>query len=522
MGEDGEQKQGLGKQMVEQAKQTAINTGKNAVKKGVKKALGAIGKAIGHAIRAGLQAIVHFLAVTAPYWAPVLGIFLLCVLAVFLILDLFNSGNNQSQNGFTNVTGSSYSIWGCNLTRQEFIDACQNYTGSLYNDLATESGEGTIYDVCAEHNINPCWIFGSAMIESANGDQTSGAYNYWGYACYNGSSSGRDFSSLSDAVEEACQWLLRRADSSTSQYQTALSTAQTYAQYNSNLAGDPRDNLYALYCNYAYLGDKHLCDNWGSSYDEYSEIINYCRRNGSDWGDGGRIHCYVMYEKGWISTDMYATKCGDNHPYASTDITTQEKADYAQYTVDKRVNAAENVFGEGCLGTTSSVIGEEGTVYYQQDYSDVSYGSGTISSCGCGPTSFAMVASDYTGTTITPKDAVDWCGNDYYAYGVGTSWSYFSAAANHFDLPGFVMEVTRIDTAVSELKEGNLVISSQAPGLFTDTNHFILLSSIDSNDRIRVRDPNKRNAIDKEYKDRLFTKEEIDENAKRYWVFKRN
>ena len=522
MGEDEEQKQGLGEQLAEQAKQTAINTGKNVAKKGAKKALGAVGKAIGHAIRAGLHAIAHFLAITAPYWAPVLAIFLLCVLAVFLIFNLFDTGNNESQNGFTDVTGSGYSIWGCNLTRQEFIDACQNYTGSLYNDLATESGEGTIYDVCAKHNINPCWIFGSAMIESANGSKTSGSYNYWGYACYNGSSSGKSFSTLSAAVEEACQWLLKRADSSTSQYKTALETATNYAQYNGNLAGDPKDNLYALYCNYAYIGNEHFCNNWGSSYDEYGEIINYCKSNGSTWGKGGRIYCYVMYEQGWITTGMYDSKCGDNHPYASTATTMQERADYAQYTVDTRVKAAEKVFGEGCIGTTSSVAGEEGTIYYQQDYANVTYGSGSISSCGCGPTSFAMVASDYTGTKITPKDAVDWCGNSYYVDGKGTSWSYFSAAASHFDLPGTVQQTTSIDTVVSELKKGNLVISSQSKGLFTNGGHFILLSSVDSNDGIKVRDPNKNNAIMKGYKDRVFTKSEIDEAAKQYWIFERN
>ena len=55
--------------------------------------------------------------------------------------------------------------------------------------------------------------------------------------------------------------------------------------------------------------------------------------------------------------------------------------------------------------------------YLQTDYANVPYGSSNIAACGCGPTSFAMVASYLTGTTITPADAVAWCGNSYYVWG---------------------------------------------------------------------------------------------------------
>ncbi len=55
--------------------------------------------------------------------------------------------------------------------------------------------------------------------------------------------------------------------------------------------------------------------------------------------------------------------------------------------------------------------------YYQNDYADVPYGSGSLATCGCGPTAFAMVATRYSGTTITPKDAIAWCGNSYYVSG---------------------------------------------------------------------------------------------------------
>lgn len=160
-----------------------------------------------------------------------------------------------------------------------------------------------------------------------------------------------------------------------------------------------------------------------------------------------------------------------------------------------------------------------GTVYYQQDYAGVSYGDSDIAACGCGPTCFAMVASDYLGTQITPADAVAWCGNRYYVYGSGTSWAYFSAAASHFGLT-VVNLGNDINAAVSELQQGNLVISSQSRGIFTQGGHFILLSSLEGGN-IRVRDPNKYNAINKGYKDRLFSPSEISASGKNYWSFKR-
>ena len=165
---------------------------------------------------------------------------------------------------------------------------------------------------------------------------------------------------------------------------------------------------------------------------------------------------------------------------------------------------------------------ENGTVYYQGDYSQP-YGDGTIADSGCGPTCFAMVASDYLGRQVTPVDAISWCGNAYYVPGAGTSWAYFAAAASHFNLPCTVVDLgNNINAAVDQLRNGNLVISSQGPGIFTSGGHFILLSSVDSSGGIKVRDPNKNNAVNKGYADRTFTASEINASGKNYWAFVKN
>ena len=139
-------------------------------------------------------------------------------------------------------------------------------------------------------------------------------------------------------------------------------------------------------------------------------------------------------------------------------------------------------------GGTYPANGMQIPLYIQTEYSHIPYGTGSIADCGCGPTSFAMVASYLTGSTITPIDAVAWCGNAYYAPGQGTYWSYFQAAADHFGC-GSVTVTTDADAVLKALSEGRPVISSQSVGLFTSGGHFIVLRGITSGGKVLVNDP---------------------------------
>lgn len=121
--------------------------------------------------------------------------------------------------------------------------------------------------------------------------------------------------------------------------------------------------------------------------------------------------------------------------------------------------------------------------YLQTDYGNIPYGGGSIASSGCGPTSFAMIASYLTDTTITPADAVAWCGNSYYMPGVGTYWSYFQAAANHFGC-GSVTQTSDANQVLQALSEGHPVISSQRAGLFTSGGHFIVLRGVTADSKV--------------------------------------
>lgn len=155
--------------------------------------------------------------------------------------------------------------------------------------------------------------------------------------------------------------------------------------------------------------------------------------------------------------------------------------------------------------------------YLQTDYGNIPYGGGSIASSGCGPTSFAMIASYLTDTTITPADAVSWCGNSYYMPGVGTYWSYFQAAANHFGC-GSVTQTSDANQVLQALSEGHPVISSQRAGLFTSGGHFIVLRGVTADSKVLVNDPNDNSC--KNYINREFDMmSEVHATSNAYWIF---
>ena len=155
--------------------------------------------------------------------------------------------------------------------------------------------------------------------------------------------------------------------------------------------------------------------------------------------------------------------------------------------------------------------------YLQTDYGNIPYGGGSIASSGCGPTSFAMIASYLTDTTITPADTVAWCGNSYYMPGVGTYWSYFQAAANHFGC-GSVTQTSDANQVLKALSEGHPVISSQRAGLFTSGGHFIVLRGVTADSKVLVNDPNDNSS--KNYINREFDMmSEVHATSNAYWIF---
>lgn len=230
---------------------------------------------------------------------------------------------------------------------------------------------------------------------------------------------------------------------------------------------------------------------------------------------------FVDYCKGEYSEDKaleYAkTKSGNKERTDANEIQQKGKWDFKDQKYPPKVLQFYHVLGSsGGIGTYPA-NGMKIPHYLQTDYANVPYGSSNIAACGCGPTSFAMVASYLTGTTITPADAVAWCGNSYYVWGAGTSWSYFEAAAKHFGC-GAVRESYDANEVLKALSEGHPVISSQHAGLFTRGGHFIVLRGVENGNKVLVNDPNDSEA--KNYINRSFDMaSEVDITSDAYFIF---
>jgi len=117
------------------------------------------------------------------------------------------------------------------------------------------------------------------------------------------------------------------------------------------------------------------------------------------------------------------------------------------------------------------------------------YGSDFIAINGCGPTSLAMVAGGLTGNKdINPKVVAEFSDdNGYLVDGVGSSWTLMTEGANHFGLKSKELPLTE-DAIISTLKKGQPIIASMGPGTFTSGGHYLVLTGVDSNNKIIIND----------------------------------
>ena len=130
--------------------------------------------------------------------------------------------------------------------------------------------------------------------------------------------------------------------------------------------------------------------------------------------------------------------------------------------------------------------------YYQGDYSNVTYGSGSMAATGCGPTSMAMVLTYLTGETVDPPTAAAYASNHgHYVWGAGTSWGYFDDISSQY---GIECEESGASASkiVQDLSAGKVMICSMTPGDFTSAGHFIVLKGITNDGKVIVADPASR------------------------------
>ena len=126
-------------------------------------------------------------------------------------------------------------------------------------------------------------------------------------------------------------------------------------------------------------------------------------------------------------------------------------------------------------------------VYYQTDYPNDRYGTGTIANSGCNMTSLAMVASYMTDHAYYPDEIADdlahFIGNNYERLEYGSDLLQLSWT-----------RARNVHYAINAVKEGKVaIVMMNGKSLFTNTSHFIVLAGINEAGRIIVIDPNRNN-----------------------------
>jgi len=155
-------------------------------------------------------------------------------------------------------------------------------------------------------------------------------------------------------------------------------------------------------------------------------------------------------------------------------------------------------------------------LYFQEDYPDTMFGAGTVADSGCSITCLAMVATYMTNHEYLPDELA----------------GYFGAhAENNMNRMLYGMEQMRLpyqqcenwDYVMADLRSGKVVIlMMDHRSIFTDTQHFVVLTGITDDGLILVNDSNRDNYDRWDLKEKLisgFPQEDLCRGFNGAWCF---
>lgn len=126
------------------------------------------------------------------------------------------------------------------------------------------------------------------------------------------------------------------------------------------------------------------------------------------------------------------------------------------------------------------------------------YGDDFLAVTGCGPTCLSMVYCGLTGNTQwNPYEMALYAEeHGFYVSGSGSSWYMMSDMASSL---GLTVHTVTFDKqhVLSELENGRPIICIMGPGDFTTGGHFIVMTGVSEEGKIRINDPNSRKNSEK-------------------------
>ena len=125
--------------------------------------------------------------------------------------------------------------------------------------------------------------------------------------------------------------------------------------------------------------------------------------------------------------------------------------------------------------------------YYETDYPDIRFGSGSFADYGSGVTSAAMVATYLTGYEYRPDQLAAWFSNY-----IGNQIQILEYISDELRLPW--ERAGNFHIALQALRDGKVVIAlMDSDSGFTTGQHFIVLTGVNEEGKIWVNDPNRNN-----------------------------
>lgn len=157
-----------------------------------------------------------------------------------------------------------------------------------------------------------------------------------------------------------------------------------------------------------------------------------------------------------------------------TETVSEEMVEVSEETIPEETEAAAEEIKE----TIDTV-----PLYFQTDYPDKMFGVGTIASNGCGITALAMVATYLTDHVYLPDELAR-----YFGGRAENNIKRLELGSETMQLPMEKME--NFHKSLEALREGKVVIAlMDYDSIFTDSQHFIVLTGYNEDGKIMVHDP---------------------------------
>lgn len=144
------------------------------------------------------------------------------------------------------------------------------------------------------------------------------------------------------------------------------------------------------------------------------------------------------------------------------------------------------------------------------------YGDDFMAITGCGPTSLSMVYCGLTGKKKYDPNKLAKLADSkgYYVDGAGSSWNMMVDLAYEIGLEASNISADS-DVVSNYLLEGLPIICIMGPGDFTNSGHFIVLTGMDEDGKVKVNDPN---SIENSQKS--WDLDELIPQVKNLWVYR--